>query len=86
MTLEAWIWAGALSGVAWALGYRTGINRSCKVFAALLIQFGLWDQYRAASERHERGHLWAVRGSLTGGCSGSQPTTESACEIRECSG
>lgn len=55
MTLDAWLWAGALSGVAWALGHRTGINRSFRVFAALLIQFGLWDAYLAASERHERG-------------------------------
>lgn len=55
MSGEAWLWAGALSGVAWALGYRTGINRSCRVFAALLVHFGLWDAYRAASERHERG-------------------------------
>jgi hypothetical protein len=56
VTIEAWLWATLLSGVAWALGYRTGVSRACRVFAALLIQFGLWDQYRAASERHERGN------------------------------
>lgn len=55
MTTEAWLWAVALGMVGFWLGHRAGVDRACKVFAALLIQFGLWDQYRAASERHERG-------------------------------
>ena len=55
MSGEAWLWAGALSVAAYWMGWRMGVDKSCKVFAALLIQFGLWDAYRAASERHERG-------------------------------
>lgn len=54
MSTEAWLWAAAMSVVACWLGHRMGINRSCKVFAALLIEFGLWDACRVASERHER--------------------------------
>lgn len=55
MDAMAWLWAGALSVVGFWLGWRMGVDKSCKVFAMLLIQFGLWDAYRAASERHERG-------------------------------
>jgi len=55
MDAMAWLWAGALILVAFWLGHRMGVDKSCRVFAALLIQFGLWDAYRAASERHERG-------------------------------
>lgn len=54
MSTEAWLWAAAMSVVAVWLGHDVGVRKSCRVFAALLIEFGLWDAYRVASERHER--------------------------------
>lgn len=55
MDAMTWLWVGFMSLLAYWLGHDVGVRKSCKVFAALLIQFGLWDAYRAASERHERG-------------------------------
>lgn len=54
MDATAWLWAGALSGVAWALGYAFGRNQTIKFFARMLIEFGLWRAYAAASEEWER--------------------------------
>jgi len=55
MSAEAWVWAALMSVVAFLIGHKVGVDRACRVFAYVLIEFDLWDAYRAASIRHDRG-------------------------------
>ena len=52
MDAMAWLWAGALSVVAFVMGAKVGFAFAVRCFVSLLLRFGLWDAYLAASARH----------------------------------
>ena len=52
MDAMAWLWAGALSVVAFWLGWRTATRWSVRCFGILLLRYGLWDAYKAASDAY----------------------------------
>ena len=54
MDATAWLWAGALSLVAFVMGAKVGYDYACRVFARMLIEFGLWPIYEAASAEWQR--------------------------------
>lgn len=52
MDAMAWLWAGALSLVAFVMGAKVGYAFAVGNFVSLLLRFGLWDAYLEASAQH----------------------------------
>lgn len=52
MSGEAWLWAGALSLVAFVMGVKVGVDWSVRCFVRRLIEYGLIGVYSAAMDAH----------------------------------
>lgn len=52
MTTEAWLWAGALSLVAFVMEVTWGLRLAASIFARRLVEYGLIGLYIAAMDAH----------------------------------